>query len=231
MPAVPDFVPSKQGFGFPNQFPPGTKAVPWLPRSIFGLRFNDASDGLCGGMVFAAVDYFETKTERPKEAEAPTPPPPESPLFSFLVRRIIASWHILSGGFLRYAFWMNPLVPDRWRARSSAREAAHVLELIGQGHPLPLGLVRIKSWNPSNLRYHHQVVAWEAEPAGAGLIVRVYDPNHPVGSTDGDPDDMRLTLSSTDPNGPITLTYSDGGEPVFCFFRIRYSPRTPPSGD
>jgi hypothetical protein len=212
--------PDRIGFRFANQWPEGTKAVPWLPRSILGLRFNDAGDGLCGGMVFAAVDYQRAKLPPP---DSPTAPPAKDPLFAYFVRRLISSWHIPIGPF-RYLFLMNPLVSDRKRAKVMAQQAQRAAAALDAGDWVPFGLIRMKSWNPSNLRNQHQVVAWKYRRDGDGIVFSIYDPNAPA-------TEVRMALSSTKPGDPVTVSYvPDDGEPVFCFFGIRYREKTPPTG-
>src|SRR5450756_534411 len=54
---VSGFLPSTSGFHFPNRFP----HVPDLKINVLGqqIAIGDAANGLCGGMVFTARDYFE----------------------------------------------------------------------------------------------------------------------------------------------------------------------------
>ena len=47
------FLPSQNGWPFDNRF---AKVPPF--KLIGNLKFGDASNGLCGGMVYAALDYF-----------------------------------------------------------------------------------------------------------------------------------------------------------------------------
>jgi len=57
-----------------------------------GLRrhhVGNASAGLCGGMVFAALDYWYAGIVPPSAQ-----PAPKTPLYKFLVQRIIDSWHV-----------------------------------------------------------------------------------------------------------------------------------------
>ena len=65
---VPGFLPSTCGFGFANAFLP----QPLFRLPLAGLRVGDASRGLCGGMVFAARDYFERGSAPRPTATRPT---------------------------------------------------------------------------------------------------------------------------------------------------------------
>ena len=62
------FVPKQHGFRFANAFP----SVPDITIPIpFGkVEFGDASDGLCGGMVFSALDYFLAKRPIPTHGDS-----------------------------------------------------------------------------------------------------------------------------------------------------------------
>jgi len=234
-PAVPDFAPSTRGLHFLNAFPAGTPALPGLPATVsiphFGaISINDASNGLCGGMVFAVRDYFESGTPPPPDS---SPPGPDTPLFRFLVQRLIDSWN-LPTGVLRYLYLMNPGLPDHetwfepW-AHGRAwvmqeQEWPRIRADLDAGRLCPLGLIRKKSWNPMDLSHQHQVLAYGYDLTADILTILVYDPNNP------DNDDVTMTLSVQDAHG-ASVAYSptdDQFPDVFCFFRVAYVPKTPP---
>src|SRR4051812_38791729 len=59
MPLVPNFMPSINGLPFSNSWPPQPDIVVDVPP--FGqVAIGDASNGLCGGMVFTVRDVFES---------------------------------------------------------------------------------------------------------------------------------------------------------------------------
>jgi len=235
-PTVGDFTASTRGFHFPNAFPPGTPALPGIPATIsipgFGsVAVNDASNGLCGGMAFAARDFFEVGREPPPDT---MPPGPDSPLFRFLVQRLIDSWNLPQGA-LRYLYLMNPGLPDseswfepwghgrRWIM--GQREWPRVKADLDGDALVPLGLIRKKSWNPMDLSHQHQVLAYGYDLSDQVATLHVYDPNDP------DDDDATLSLSLGDPGG-ATASYSprdDQFPEVFCFFRVDYRPKVPPA--
>jgi len=234
-PAVQDFTPSSRGLHFPNAFPPGTPAVPGIPATMsiphFGtMAINDASNGLCGGMVFAVRDYFEAGKAPPEDT---VPPGPESPLFRFLVQRLFASWD-LPAGVLRYLYLMNPGLPDHeswfepWaHGRSwimARQEWPKVRADLDGGRLSPLGLIRTKSWNPRDLAHQHQVLAYGYDLAGGATTVRLYDPNIP------DDDDVAMVLSMDEDRASVTYSPPDPEFPdLFCFFRVKYRPKAPPA--
>src|SRR5215472_14481727 len=103
MPAGPQqahagFLPSRDGFAFPNSWPAAPAIT--LPTPVRRIGIGNAAAGLCGGMVFAALDYWHAGL-RPQ----PGRPAPGSALYRYLVRRQIASWHLPSG-VARYYRWM-----------------------------------------------------------------------------------------------------------------------------
>jgi hypothetical protein len=232
---VEGFTPSMSGLQFANDFPEGTKAIPWVPASISfpggrSLTVNDASAGLCGGMAFTAIDYFEAKRSPDPRTAVPGS---DDPLFKHIVRRLLDSWDI-PGGALTYLKLMNPRMSDGqtwWRFWTSgrsrvmiSREWPKVRADIDSGHPSPLGLIRVKSWNPSDLKFNHQVVTWGYELEGDHVTLLLYDPNSPRD------ENVTMSLSLARPNDPTPVTYTpDPGRPTWCFFRVRYTPAPPPA--
>ena len=157
---VPGFKPSISGLHFGNLFPHAP--VLRIPLPPFGcLPVGDAAGGLCGGMIFAARDYYEAGLSPPVNT---APPPQGSPLFNYLVRRLFASFN-LPGGPIKYFAWMN--LPDRDRPgargvvwRTVRREWPRVRADLEGGKLSPLGLVRVHSANPWQLGKNHQVLAY-----------------------------------------------------------------------
>jgi hypothetical protein len=226
---VPGFLPSTSGFRFANAFPNVPVRRIGIP-GVISVPIGDASNGLCGGMAFAARDYFEAGRTPPEVEE----PPSEGELFDFLVDRLFHSFD-LPVGPVRYLELMHPLLPDgetlwsrlgigpRGRAhRMLKQEWPKVRADIHAGHPSPLGLVRVKSADPFELKRNHQVLAYGYDFAGTDLSLRLYDPNHPR------EDDVTLSIDVADPSVPATIVTSPAGPTVFSFFRVPYEPATPP---
>jgi hypothetical protein len=228
--AVPGFLPSTSGLHFPNHFarvPVRYLGVPGLVR----IPIGDASNGMCGGMAFAALDYFEA--ERPPPADDTVPD--AGPLFEYISRRLFDSFD-LPGGPVRYLDLMNPALSDGdgWLARLGLAPHGRAWRMIVQewpkiradidsGRPSPLGVVRIKSFNPFDLKHDHQVLAYGYTVDGEELTLRIYDPNWP------DRDDVTISLDVRDPLRPTTVAYSPGDGPVYAFFRVGYRRSVPPA--
>jgi hypothetical protein len=226
---VPGFLPGTSGFRFANAFSNVPVRRIGIP-GVISVPIGDASNGLCGGMAFAARDYFEAGRTPPEVEE----PPSEGELFDYLVDRLFHSFD-LPVGPVRYLELMHPLLPDcetfwsrlgigpRGRAhRMLKQEWPKVRADIHAGHPSPLGLVRVKSADPFELKRNHQVLAYGYDHAGTDLTLRLYDPNHPR------EDDVTLSIEIADPSVPATIVTSPAGATVFSFFRVPYEPATPP---
>jgi hypothetical protein len=226
---VPGFLPSTRGFRFANSFPRVPLRRIGIP-GVLSLSIGDASDGLCGGMVFAARDYFESSRPPPDLMT----PPGEGELFDYLVDRLFDSFD-LPRGPARYLELMSPYLADgetfwsrlglaphgrAWRMINA--EWPKVRDEIDQGHPSPLGLVRVKGSDPLELKHNHQVLAYGYRVDGSRLTLRLYDPNRP------DRDDVTLSLSLADPTQETPVTAEPSGGPVFSFFRVPYRPASPP---
>lgn len=223
------FLPSRHGFEFTNAWPAQPAVVLSTP---FGkLDIGNAGGGLCGGMVFAALDFWH----------AGTAPPPERPaqgdaLFSWIVRRLVDSWH-LPAGVTQYYQWMN--LPDGDRAfrafgrtvvterglawRTLRVQWPQVRADLDRGVPVPLGVVTVASSRPADLGHNHQVLAYGYELSGGHLSVRVYDPNR------GPCDDVTIGVDTAAPSQAREFTHNlDLDRPVRGFFRTAYTPLAPP---
>jgi hypothetical protein len=227
--AVPGFLPSSFGFRFANDFPKVPLRRIGVP-GVISIPIGDASNGLCGGMVFASRDYFEAGRPPPEDAAAPS----QGPLYDYLVKRLFDSFN-LPYGPARYLALMHPSLSDgeplwsRWGLLPHGRswvmahqECPKVRAEIDSGHPSPLGLVRIKSSNPFDLKHDHQVLAYAYELVGTALTLHLYDPNWPQR------DDVTMSLDLADPTRPIAVDVHPPEWPVFAFFRVSYRAASPP---
>lgn len=256
MPFVRGFLPSLHGFRFPNgwgQFPLSVKlsdVAPFGSTGLYGkeignllldIPFSNASNGLCGGMVFACADYFRSGLSVPREQ-----PGAGHPLFLALTRRLFDSfnldcplppWDARCSGVGRYLWLMNPALPDHETDASRAGIAPHgrswvmikdswpaIRRSIDRNRLCPLALVRTKTLNPLQLGKNHQVLAYGYELAGDDLTIRIYDPNHPLR------DNVHLTLNIGDPQHTVDVRQStaEEGEELVCFFPTNYRFARPP---
>jgi hypothetical protein len=214
---VANFLPSEDGFRFPNSF---QKAALF---SVLGIPIGNAENGMCGGMAFAARDFFEAGLRCPEDMETP---PAGTPLFRYLVLRLFSSFN-LPAGPLRYLLWMA--LPQRnrfglhgvaWRTIRGQWPA--VKNDLDRGILSPLGLVRTRG-NPLEVGRNHQVLAhgYDLDEATSELTVHVYDPNHP-----GD-DGVAIRLKVADPTSGPAIHYEPMEDPVYGFFRTSYRSADP----
>jgi hypothetical protein len=202
------FLPSRHAFGFTNAWPSGPAVVVRTPVGRVGV--GDAGAGLCGGMVFAALDYWHAGLVPPAVR-----PAHGTPLFRFVVRRLVHSWR-LPAGVARYYRWMLRADADLAR-RTTERQWPGIAADLDRGVPVALGVVAARSARPGHLVHNHQVLAYAYEPAGDGVAVRVYDPNR------GPRDDVVIRF------GPDGFDHNlDLDRPVRGFFRVPYRPVAPP---
>jgi len=228
--ACSGFLPSRDGFAFANDWPPAPAIT--LPTPVRSIGVGNAAAGLCGGMVFAALDYWHASV-RPPQAR----PVPGSPLYRYLVRRLIASWHI-PGGVARYYGWMNlpdgdshldllghRVLPERGvSSRTISRHWPLVRASLDRGTPVALGLVTVASTNPARLRHNHQALAFGYMTSGTEVIVRVYDPNS------GPADGVGIRFDTSSPGRATQFRHNLKLDwPVRGFFLNPYSPAAPPT--
>ena len=227
--SVPGFLPSTSGFRFANDFPHIPVRRIGIP-GVVSIPIGDAANGLCGGMAFAARDYFEAERPCPDDTSAPG----AGSLFDFLCDRLFDSFDLPLGP-ARYLALMSPLLSDGetiWsrmgltphgRAWRMVRdEWPKVRADIDAGHPSALGLIKVKSTDPRQLKQDHQVLAYGYDVEDGILRLRLYDPNQPGR------DDVVLSLPIADPSRPAPITTSPPAGPVYAFFRVTYSVTIPP---
>lgn len=226
--AVPGFLPSSCAWHFPNEFsgPAVTVGIPGLGK----IGLGNAAHGVCGGMVFAARDYFEAGRAIPSDT---TPPAQGTPLFGFVTARLIDSFDI-PRGVLKYLSWMA--TPDHdthtWlgvdkgvQSLTIKQEWPAIKAALDGGHPCPLGLVTVASTRPADLGDNHVVLAYAYDLTdGGGLTVHVYDPNTPGG------DAVAMTLDIENPAQPTPIAHNINiSRPVRGFFALRYAKHDPPA--
>jgi len=217
------------GFTFVNSWP----SQPAIElRTPFGpVAVGDAARGLCGGMVFAALDYWHAGV-----VASAAQPSREDPAYRYIVRRLVDSWHI-PAGVAQYYQWMNlpdadtgfdafghRIIIERGLAWRTIRvQLPAVRADLDKGLPVPLGIVTAASANPADLALNHQVLAYRYEADDDVVTLRVYDPNR------GPRDDASLRFSVSEPTKRTVFRHNLGLDPpVRGFFRTPYLPALPP---
>jgi hypothetical protein len=231
---VTPFRPSQHGFKFANSWPPGTTART-IDLGITTIGIGDASNGLCGGMVFAALDYYLAGTTIPQQTTAP--PGEGDPLFDYFVSRLIDSFNIPSFPVRLFGV-MAPTYPDTdqgilepvglmdGRSAIMVREAwPQIKAWVDAGVPMPICILKVKDslW-PGDLGKNHQILVWGYYLDGTALTLAVYDPNDP--GNDGAM--LSLDISRTDVVITVGTTPASLG-PVYTFMTMAYTKTQPPA--
>jgi hypothetical protein len=223
--AVPGFRASADGLHFKNSWPHEPDVI--VDLGPFGkVPLGDASNGLCGGMVYTVIDVFK----------AGLPPIPDtvnpaggSPLFKYLVARLFASFDI-PAGVLRYYEWMT--MPDHdtglWFVtrrgvawHTIKEEWPRVKADIDHGKLAPLGLVTVHTTDPAMLGHNHQVLAYGYEVDDANrLTLHLCDPNTAASAADN----VTLSLDLSNPTHTTRIAHNVNiGRPIRGFFRTSYT--------
>lgn len=237
-PRSTEFLPSLNGFRFPNQWPDTPYSLPPLRGSILDLKYGNAQNGLCGGMVFAARDFFDAGLSIPDMTKAPFGE--QDPLFLYLVDRL---FHTFSGDTVSLMLkLMSPAYPDTDEnllspfglASGRASVMAHtewplIRSDIDAGRPSPMSLITVRSLLPWELGKCHQVLAYAYHARGDDIELSLYDPNQPGN------DHVRLNFNVRTVAERIVVHHNvevreDDGtrRPIICFARMNYARRTPP---
>lgn len=227
-----DFLPSRDGFKFDNSWPNTPYSLPPLRGSLLDYKYGNAKNGLCGGMTYAAADYFELGWEIPQNATAPLGE--QEVQFLYLVDRLFASFEFNTVTLLLAL--MNPAYPDSDENMLSALDLASgraavmaheewplIMSDIDSGRPSTVTLVTVKSLNPGDLGECHQVLAYAYEVHGHSVRFWVYDPNQPLA------DEVWVSFSDGDVANRIIVEHNVfETKPVYCFVRTDRQPAQPP---
>ena len=167
---LPNFSVRANGFAFPNSFPAGSPVVE-VPTPFGRWKFGDAGAGLCGGMVFAAMDYYLHKI-----VELPTAPGPE--LSRYFCKRLLDSWN-LPLGVLKYYDWQRR---KKGLLRLTIRsEWPRIRSRLHAGIPVALGVVKARGFGWRQLTRNHQVLCYgyDFDEIQRDVTLAIYDPNYP----------------------------------------------------
>ena len=183
-----DFTAARHGFHFPNSFTNTVATIPGFgPINTFGL---------CGGMSFAALDYYWSSTPVPTHSPGDfgagaTCPPQGTRLYQYIFDRQLNTFDpIENPSIVKFATQALPIgrtayevtVQDEWPL---------VTAEIDAGRPCPIGLIANTA-----LTDCHQVVAigYSTSPRR----IDIYDCNHPDVAVSLDLDDIgQQVLEST----------------------------------
>ncbi|MEM6788778.1 MAG: hypothetical protein AAF715_14755 [Myxococcota bacterium] len=154
------FKPEVHGFNFSNSF---------QNEAPFDIRIG----GLCGGMAYAALDYFQTRGRSvPRQDFRPAN---RAPLQRYLYRRQLDTFRSTAGRWTDMA--LNPFGRRDRELFNKAlgSEFARVRSSIDRGAPIALGL---QPYDSSTSQHQVLAIGYKRGP-GKAVQVYLYDPNAP----------------------------------------------------
>ena len=253
---VPNFNARGRGFAFTNRWDGGLPVISlgllWnklfdsLPGPLGKLGIGRLADenwmpithanaGMCGGMVYALMDYYAAHLLPPEQITAPNSR--DDALFTYIRDRLWDSFDVGGEGH-RFLGYSSPTYPNgdvgviqavgltRGRSWVTYREAwPQIQQDIDAGRLSPMGLIQTDSLD---IGKNHQVLAYGYEKSGQDVTLHIYDPNESRQEID-----LKFNITQTDGEVHIKRV---GGDPandhrIYCFFRINgYTPKMPPKG-
>ncbi len=209
------FDPVVNGFKFVNYFminQPVKLSLPIIGET--SINVGQFVFGLCGGMSYSALDYFNHQLAVPIDNN---PAALNPTLYNYLVHRQVES---LENGSLQKLFTWMLLDGQDLDAKMVQGEVPNLRNFIDHGSPVSLALLRVTGLNDPT--HNHQVVAigYDFDPDTQNFTIHLYDPNHPGESP-------QITLNLANPSAGINLAQSTG-EPLRAFFVTNYTVELPP---
>ena len=212
------FLSTRHGFHFSNQFVNHILTIPG--------HAPIATAGRCGGMAYAALDYYfagiAVPTHLAEDFPAGPVPADGSRLADYIYRRLFDTF--VDGG-IRFVTWtVNPDQDRRFQKGvtrlTKEEELPRLRQKIDAGQPVALGL--IKATCLADIGLNHQVVAYgyEYDESSQRLKIAIYDNNYP------DHNDVSLITDPFNPHfheeirGEVVTTWRG-------FFVQSYHPQTP----
>ncbi len=204
---------SRHRFRFINSFQLQFPVFMNLPYAGM-ININEITFGLCGGMCFAALDYFHANRLPPLFQ---TPQEIDPKFFGFLCDRQLDSLKVFT--VLKFMEWM---VIDEKQivTRVKRYEIPKLRRLLQKGEPAVLGLVRVRGVQSPTQNHQVLAISYELDPALEQLSIFLYDPNHPHLNPF-----IRFFMGKS---ATAPLFIQSTGEPLFGFFIIPYRFQKPP---
>jgi murein DD-endopeptidase MepM/ murein hydrolase activator NlpD/uncharacterized protein YgiM (DUF1202 family) len=192
-----EFLPHTHGFPFMNAFEARLPLQYDLPLSG-KVDINEASDRLCGGMCFAAMDYFKAGLRPPAVAD--------ERLLGYLRGRQVDSLQVAT--ILKIMEGLL-LEDDERKARLLNRELPKLRRRLEKGQPAVLALLYYNVLAGQIVSHFVIAAGYELDPQNGQMTVNLYDPNLP-----GTTQRLRVSLTSG------TLAY--GSTPLAGFILVPY---------
>lgn len=213
-----DFDPKVHGFHFENRF----------DNQGYYAGVNINLPGLCGGMVYSALDYYFSGTPVPELTETPNE---GTDLTEYIRQRhmntlVAQSYKWTELGF--NPFGWRTMEYWNWGVQGfDGGRLAELMQYIDKGKPVVLGLFKAGSGGFTGK--HHQVVAIGYDLNGydgklgdkkENLEIFIYDPNVP--------DEMRTLIPDYDESNPRYYYKEEPDKKWLTYFvDKRYTKKTP----
>lgn len=215
------FRPSTSGWKFSNSTWPSVPNTQ-IDLGLFTIPIGNASNGMCGGMVYSAADYFLNGQAIPPITS--NPPALGDPYFDYISSRLYDSFHLPGGPLSTYITYMSTQYPPASRAMVTIKEAIPRIRAdIAAGWPSPIGLIGVVSDSIfSDLGKHHQVMVWSYRRDGQWVTLGIYDPNMPGR------DDVQIVIDASS-LGMMSLSHNTSMSNIFMLFHTGYTFNRPPA--
>ncbi|MBM3187359.1 MAG: hypothetical protein FJZ90_01395 [Chloroflexi bacterium] len=174
--------------------------------------------GLCGGMCYAALDYFHAGLP---VLEVSSQPEIGTALYAYLWARQLRSLS-LPVVPLKIMEWM--LRGDDDVAHLTAKhEFSRVESRVARGNPAVICVIRAGGLTNPTLNHQVVVVGYDLKEATGDLTLYLYDPNYPGRETQIG---MRLPSRRGQLTAQEVGLYQSTGEPLRGFFVLDYRARS-----
>jgi len=220
------FVPEIHGFHFKNSFPS-------VERNVDGTPVK--TQGRCGGMAFAALDYFYNGIAIPKHTDEV--PPLDSILAKYIYDRLLDSFFTsvvgISNGakFVEWTIFRKDFKSNLYESVPQLTKNIEFPKLMNElrNGPVVLGLLETTKLTEIG-NENHQVIAIGAEhdKSNGKMTVYIYDNNHPdrIDTLTSFPADLYFTHTYyRDKYNKDRYEYST----IRGFFVEKYSKKDPPT--
>jgi hypothetical protein len=193
-----NFNPLSHGYSFPNRFEfRGLKKIVKMIKSNFIY-------GMCGGMVFTALDYYFDQNKIPGFNAVD-----ELSLSytKYLWKRQTQS---VSISVLLKIIKFASLSVSKSLQHTIQDELPKIIDRLNDGLPAPIVIIRSSLFQ--NPTHNHQVLVTGYEDIGSTMDLELYDPNHP-----------NLYPTVTINRNPEFVITQSTGEPVRGLFLNKYT--------
>jgi hypothetical protein len=207
-----NFSPALNGFRFVNTF-----------KNDFIPAVDAHTSGLCGGMVYTALDYYNAHMAIPNQDYRPAD---KTPLHSYIYDRQTHSLLDNADKWAEVMFNPNGARDSEffnWGLQmTNGGRLQELTQSIDAGNPVPLGLKSNKGGDHQVLAIGYDLGSYHGDPNQHAdqIKIKVYDPNFPT----------RVMTLMPVPSQKIYTYVEDQSETWRTYFVDRkYKPHTPPN--